>query len=217
MESQKSESSDTKTLTKEVLESYTKHVKTGAIFQVLTDPNKEGKLLLRAKNSQKVFTHLQLQQGIVNGTWTKVNEHEVRQFIEKENKHMEELNNKLVKRVILSQLLLELDDELKEDYSDDKYIHGLLERCDKAFERLIREAYKRMYDIDKTFLINLLKNVDGAVDKISKVEVQNFIPLNNLLEDFSKNPEKYIPKAVEMTILDGDVSEKEVEFEVVKP
>lgn len=215
MENRKSESSGTNVPIKDLLQMYIKHVPTGAIFQTLQDTKNEDKLFLRSKNSHKSFTHQQIQQGVVDGRWTTPNEHELRKHIREENDHMEKYTHRLVKRIIYTQLMMELDSELIEDHADDKNIRSLLERSEKHFERLVKENFNRLYNVDKEYLTNFMNGINNVVSNMAKIDVHQFLAVDKLLSDFIANPDEFTPETIELIKIDGDISNKNVVFEEV--
>ncbi len=187
----------------ELQQQYIKHVETGAIFHVLQDTKKERNVFLRSKNSYKGLDKIKLQQGIVDGKWSTPNEHELRKHIELENAYYQELTYRLLKRVMFTQLLLELDNELMKDYSDDKYMHGLLTRCEKQFERLVKEEYPKLYAINKEMMMNFLNCIDEVVGKMAKLQVHEFVIVNKLIDDFLADPEAHTPETIELDKIDA--------------
>ena len=174
----------------EMAKSYIKH-SNGSLFQVLTSKDNPGKVRLRTRNKYEEFSETSIKQGIVDGRWTYPNEHEVKKHIEAEEKYLTELTHRLVKRVLMTQLLMELDDDLKKDYADDKYMRSILDRSEKAFFRLTEGAYGKMYNIDKTMLQNFMKHIDTFTSKCAKVPLHEFYHLNDMMEKYLANPEAY--------------------------
>lgn len=216
MEKSKSVNSSTNTSIQEQLKHYIKHVETGAIFQMRSYEKDEKKLYLRAKNSYQVFTQQHIKQGIVNGVWREPNEHELRKHIEEENKYFEEYSYRLIKRVIYTQLLLELDSDLMQDHADDKDMRKLLERCETRFERLVKDHFARLYHTDKDYLTNFMNGIDNVVSKMAKVGVHEFLIIDRMMDDYLADPAKYTPDHIEMVKIDGHIVEKEVELQIAE-
>ena len=175
--------------------------KSGIIYQVILHDNKPGRVLLRNKNKYIETSLISIKQGIVNGTWIEINEHEQKAWVKQDDIYMQSLTRKLLKRVIISQLLLELDEDLMEDFKDDKRMNSVLSRSTKECERVCAEQYNKLYNIDKTFLQNFINQVDQFTSTCSTFEVHEFIFLNKMVEDYISNPEKFQPKKVEMTVI----------------
>lgn len=172
------------------LNEYVKHPN-GAIFHVLQHGKKNGKVLLHSKNSYKEFDYMTIKNGLVNGSWLPINQHELKKHLKSEELYRELLTKKLVKRILFSQLLMELDDSLKEDFEDDKYVRGILERSEKQFERLVMEQYDKFYKIDKQMVLNFLKHIETFANKAINLGVEDFYQVNEMLDLYLSNPEKY--------------------------
>lgn len=209
MEKLKSENSSTSVPLSELKKQYIKHVQTGAIFQTRKHDKDDKKLYLRCKNSFSVFTIQQITQGIVNGVWVEPNEHELRKHIAEENKYFEEYSYRLIKRVIYTQLLLEVDSDLIQDHSDDKDMRKLLERCETRFERLIKEHFTRLYHTDKDYLTNFMNGIDSVVTKMAKVGVHEFLIIDKMMDEYLADPAKHTPEVIEMVKIDGHIEEVE--------
>lgn len=185
----------------EQLKEYVKHPN-GAIFRVLAHPRKLGKVYLQSKNSYKEFDFLAIKNGLVIGDWLAINQHELKKHLKSEELYREQLTRKLIKRVLFTQLLMELDDSLKEDYENDNYVRGILERSEKLFSRLITEQYAKFYSIDKQMVLNFLKHIETFVDKAINLGVEDFYQVNEMLDLYLSNPEKYRSDVVMLEKID---------------
>lgn len=203
-ESKSENSSTNKVSAEELAKQYIKNTATGALYHVLQDKKSINNLHLRSKNRYESCNKLKLEQGIVDGKWITPNVHEIKKHIEEENAYFEALTYRLVKRIMFTQLLLELDDELVKDYSDDKYVSGLLKRCEKEFLRLVLETYPKMYSIDKQMLISFMNNIDSFVGKIAKLQVHEFVIANKMIDDYLADPNTHTPEIIQLDKIDAD-------------
>lgn len=185
----------------EQLREYVKHPN-GAIFRVLAHPRKVGKVYLQSKNNYKEFDYLAIKKGLVAGDWLPINQHELKKHLKSEELYREQLTRKLVKRVLFTQLQMELDDSLKEDYENDNYVRGILERSEKLFSRLVTEQYAKFYNIDKQMVLNFLKHIETFVDKAINLGVEDFYQVNEMLDLYLANPEKYRSDVVMLEKID---------------
>lgn len=181
----------------DILAQYIKH-KNGSIFHMLEHKTDPSAVWLRSKNNYTKKRRLEIKQGIVNGTWLLINEHEWKRWVKEDNSYIEKFTQKLVKRTILTQLLIELDDELIADHEDIPQFRKLLERSNKEAERIAVKNYDRLYAIDKTILQNLMNTIDGITDKMSGLDVADFIYLDKAVKEFIENPEKFREEEVEL-------------------
>lgn len=185
----------------EQLREYVKHPN-GAIFRILAHPRKLGKVYLQSKNSYKEFDFLAIKNGLVAGDWLAINQHELKKHLKSEELYREQLTRKLIKRVLFTQLLMELDDSLKEDYENDNYVRGILERYEKVFERLVTEQYAKFYSIDKQMVLNFLKHIETFVEKAINLGIEDFYQVNEMLDLYLSNPEKYHSDVVMLEKID---------------
>lgn len=182
----------------QILNGYIKH-KNGAIFQILEDGKSINHVFLRSKNRYTRKSKRELKQGVVDGRWFNINEHEWRKWVKQDNAYIELLTQKLLKRVIYAQLLIELDDELVNDFEDMPQFRKLLERTNKESERIAAKQYDRLYSVDKKILQNLMTEIDNFTSKVSKVDLQDLFFINKAFEEFFSDPKKYRSENVELT------------------
>lgn len=173
----------------DILAMYVKH-KNGAIFQIL-EHKQRAFVWLRAKNKYTKVLKRDIKQGIVDGNWLEINEHEWKQWVEKDNAYIEEFAQKLVKRIILTQLLIELDDELIDDCEDQPQFRKLLERTNKESERIAIKNYDRLYTVDKSVLKTLMTAIDEVTGKMAKCSTADFIHINNIVQAYLENREDF--------------------------
>ncbi|MBS3914830.1 MAG: hypothetical protein KG003_10035 [Bacteroidetes bacterium] len=181
----------------ELSKEYVKHPN-GAIFHVLAHPRKAGKVYLHAKNRYQEYDYAKLRTGLVKGDWHSINIHELKKHLNSEEKFNTKLAQLLVKRTILCQIMLELDDELKEYYADDNYLKGILQRSEKVFERIAKEEYTKLYNVNKEVLNTFFDSLNSFVGKASKLGVYDFVHADSMLELYLSNPEKYQADFVEI-------------------
>jgi hypothetical protein len=99
-------------------------------------------------------------------------------------------------------LLIELDDELIEDYENEKTFRNHLLKTNKEAERIASKNYDRLYNVDKTILQNFMREIDELTAGISSFELTDYLHLNRMVADYKINPEKYQEKSIEFTKID---------------
>ncbi len=174
----------------EVREFYIKN-NSGKIFHVHGHKNDNDLVFLRYKNKYIRKPLLEVKQGLVNGTYKHINEHELKRFKAEDETFVKDLSMKMFKRIVLCQLLMELDDELIPLNEDNKYVRGLLERSNKAIERLAAEQYNNLYDHDKDLLINIMNQVDLFTSNAAKMTFEDFPAFNQVFDMYRSNPEQF--------------------------
>lgn len=181
----------------DVLSQYIKTRK-GNIYQVLGNPKSPKTAILRSGRTQIKTTTLDIRQGLVDGRYQSINEHEWRKWVKEDNEYIDELTKKLLRRIILTQLLIELDDELIEDYQDDKYFRGLLERTNKASERIAVKQYNNLYKTNKQVLVNMMNYIDNLTKSCSKLDLEDYPYVVGLVDKYIANPNEYRKATVEL-------------------
>lgn len=179
----------------EILEGYVQN-KSGSIFQVLGDNNSKAYVHLRTGNKYYRKPLIEIRQGIADGTYKSINEHQWRKWVKEDNIKLERLSQRILKRTIYTQLLLELDDQLKEDHEGEKNFINHINKTQKVAERLANKMYDRIYEADKENLTNIEKQVDEITSTLSSASIYDLVHLNVLVKDYFKNPEKYQKKEV---------------------
>lgn len=183
---------------------------TGFIYEIIQDKKNKGTLFLRKGNAYQKFDRKVIAQRLVDGKYSRPNEHQLKQHIAKEQKYFQELTEKLVHRIVLGQALIECNDDLIEDYADDKYIKNTIEKSNKQLSRLVEDVYARMYNTEPKMLVYCLEELQKTAKIIGKTKPHHFVGINTLLDEFVKNPEKYIPEVVHIKSLGTEAPAQEV-------
>jgi hypothetical protein len=176
--------------------------KEGYIYHVLGHDSKPNEVMLRTGNSYIKKSFLSIKQGLADGKYSAINIHELNKWKKEDRIYLDMLNLKMFKRIVLSQLLMELDDELIEHYQDNKYFRSLLDRTNKETERLVSKQYNDLYNYDKEILHNLMNEVDNLTSKCAKVDIQDFPHLNIYLDKYLDDPKKHQSEKIQFTRID---------------
>lgn len=169
----------------------------GFIFQIL--PNKvPGKLFLRSKNNYHKDTVQGVRKKLDSG-WSHPTKPEVEEWLKKDDAYIEAFTRKLVKRIILAQVLIEQNDELIADNVDSKHLVNQLRKSNKELERIVGKHFDNIYGADKTITTNLSNSIDKVAKQLSELQVQHFIIVEDFLTDLKNNPEKFEKKSYELT------------------
>jgi len=178
------------------LNHYLKVASTGAIYQIIVKETDLNTMYLRSASSYIKKRKIDIKQGFVSGKYVRINEHELKQWSLKDNELMNKITQKLIKRIILCQLLLESDDDLKEFNKDSPRLSKLIDRSNRECERIACEQYDKLYDVDKDILLSLMNNIDEMTESLSKVGVADFFYVKQLVDQYLKNPSIIQDKAV---------------------
>ena len=181
-----------------VLEQYVKD-NNGEIFHVVKHNKYAYKCYLRSRNNYREVNLIWVKQQIVSGGWSAINEGEWKKWVKKDNEYINKLSHKLVKRVIMAQLLLEINDDLAEDHEDNKYLKNVLNKSNKECERIVKRNYEKLYSSDESLLQNVLNKIENLTKNLSQMNIEQFVDVDALVQSYIKNPEKYQSKTIEMT------------------
>ncbi|AGO48588.1 hypothetical protein Phi18:3_gp076 [Cellulophaga phage phi18:3] len=187
--------------TEELLDQHIKN-KNGVIFNVFLHETRNDICYLRRANKYTRKNIREIKQGIVDGTWIRINEHELKKFMEEDNDKMISLTRKMVKRTIITQLLLEGDDELKVDYEDDKYFKSTLEKSNRECERIASRQFDKVYDADNVTSQNLMNAVDRVTTKLASLDISDYPFFENLIDDYFANREEHLKRETFFTKVD---------------
>ena len=176
--------------TEEMLTQFVKH-KNGIIFQVLSHKTKNNICFLRRGNKYVQKNILEIKQGLVDGLWFRINEHELSRFLEEDNERLLSLTRKMVNRTIHAQALLVIDDELVEEYSDDNRMKSVLTRSSKEIERVANKMYDRLYKKDEMFSYNFFEILSRIGNKVGGIDIIDMPYLEKHIDSFIENIEEH--------------------------
>ena len=192
-----SEKKPTYDMMPEILKGYVKTDK-GTIYHVIKHKKNERLCYLRRRNTFIEYKISDVKQRLVTGGWSSINEHEWKKFVEKDNAYIEALSQRLIKRIIIAQLLLEVNDELIEDNEDNKYLKNKLEKSNKECERIVRKNYDTLYYTDENMVQNVLNKIESLTEKLSKMNIVEIMDVEDIVSRYLEDPEKYRSETIEM-------------------
>lgn len=174
---------------REILESYVRDHK-GQIHQMV--PHKvEGYIHLRRGNNYKGFVKKEVGQKVVDGSWRYPNEHELTKFIKQDNKIINHINQIILKRVILTNILLEVDDELIPHFEDDSRSRNLLQKSQAHLNRKNAQLFVRLFGENEEVLQNLMKAIDGFLNAMSGKKAEEIWRVADLILRAEEDNELY--------------------------
>jgi len=101
-----------------------------------------------------------------------------------------------LKSILLSQLLLEANEELK---STDRYKQELKNQGNKMIailEPVVRESFDVIYESDPMMTTNILNKVDSLIDRIAKLKnIEEVVILEAIVEKYENNKEWFMEYA----------------------
>ena len=101
-----------------------------------------------------------------------------------------DIQHKALKVIILSQLLLEAMDDIKQTtlYS------FKLKQSGNRFTTLLEKIAKQtdlIYNENPTLITNIYNQIDGLVESLSKLDVEGMVTVGKMSEDYLNNQEEW--------------------------
>ena len=97
----------------------------------------------------------------------------------------------VTKSLILSQLLLEVNDSLvgtkfyKQEFKRD------LNKCIGSLERFTEQYYKTMYDNDPEMVTNILNKIESLVDTLKTASIEDLIIIESIVDKYNNNKDQF--------------------------
>ena len=97
-----------------------------------------------------------------------------------------------LKVVVLSQLLLEANDELK---GSNAYKHNIklqINRTSDMLERVFKDDYSIIYTNNPEMCTNVLNKIDGLIDKIKTASIDELVMIDAVVDKYYENQDWFI-------------------------
>ena len=165
----------------------------GVVFEIVgcKDPKY---VFLRRGNRYVKKKGLEIHQLIVDGKWKHANEHQYRQFLVDDQLIIKIVSDLIVKRSILTQLLIELDDELKPHFEGDNQGLNHIQKSQDYLDRKNKKTYHTLHGQNEQLLFNIMNAIDGLTSTLSKKSVDDLLKINDLILRAEKDPSLYAEK-----------------------
>ena len=176
---------------REILESYVRDDK-GVIYQLV--PHKiDGYLHLRRGNNYRGVVKKEIQQNIVKGDWRFPNEHELSKFLKEDNQVLHEITQLILKRVLLTQLLIEVDDELIPHFEDDNRARNLIQKSQGHLDRKNKLIFAKIFSEDEQIAQSMMKAIDHFLTTVSKKKPDQLYRIADLILRAEEDNSLYDP------------------------
>ena len=97
-----------------------------------------------------------------------------------------------LKTVILSQLLLESNENLFFTKQYKQQIKNKINSLNKDLEEIVRTEFKIIYDTDSETTTNILRNIDEIVSKLKTSSIDELIFMNAVIDKYKENKEWFV-------------------------
>lgn len=94
-----------------------------------------------------------------------------------------------LKSVLLSQLLLEANDQLKMTKQYKLNVKNQINKLDVMLEDVVREEFNTVYDTDPQMVTNILNKIESLIDKIKGGSIDELVMLDAIVDKYQDNKE----------------------------
>jgi len=94
-----------------------------------------------------------------------------------------------LKSVLLSQLLLEANDQLKMTKQYKLNVKNQINKLDIMLEDVVREEFNTVYDTDPQMVTNILNKIESLIDKIKGSSIDELVMLDAIVDKYQDNKE----------------------------
>ena len=97
-----------------------------------------------------------------------------------------------LKSVMLSQLLLEANDELKGSNAFKQNVKLQVNKTSTILESVYKEGYNVVYHNNPEMCTNVLNKIDGLIHKIKTASIDELVMIDALVDNYFKNKDELI-------------------------
>ena len=94
-----------------------------------------------------------------------------------------------LKSVLLSQLLLEANDQLKMTKQYKLNVKNQINKLDAMLEDVVREEFNTVYDTDPQMVTNILNKIESLIDKIKGSSIDELVMIDAIVDKYQDNKE----------------------------
>ena len=92
-----------------------------------------------------------------------------------------------LKTVLLSQLLLEANDQLKLTKQYKLNVKNQINKLNTMLEDVVREEFNTVYDTDPQMVTNILNKIESLTDKIKGSSIDELVMLDAIVDKYKEN------------------------------
>jgi len=100
-----------------------------------------------------------------------------------------------LKSILLSQLLLEANEELVATNRYKQNLKQQLNRVNNILEPIVREEFDNVYKTDPEMATNILNKIESIIDKISSYQIEELVMLEAVVDKYENNKEWFLKYA----------------------
>ena len=100
-----------------------------------------------------------------------------------------------LKTVLLSQLLLEANEEIVATNRYKQSLKKQKNRTNSIVEPIVREEFDNVYKTDPEMATNILNKVESIIDKIASYQIEELVILESIVDKYENNKEWFLKYA----------------------
>lgn len=103
------------------------------------------------------------------------------------------MNNHLsyLKVVLLSELLLEANEDLKNSPQYKLSLKQQVSRTNMMLDRLVRSEYDKIYGVDPQMSTNVLNKIDSLLSLIKSASIEDLIVIESIVKRYNTDKQKF--------------------------
>ena len=94
-----------------------------------------------------------------------------------------------VKSILLGQLLLEANDQLKGTNRYKQSIKQQVNKVNEMLEPIAKAEYDKLYSVDPEMVTNILNKIEALVDKIKSSSIDDLVLIDAVIDKYKENKE----------------------------
>lgn len=94
-----------------------------------------------------------------------------------------------VKSILLGQLLLEANDQLKGTNRYKQNVKNQLNKLNQLLEPIEKEEFDKIYDADPEMVTNILNKIESLIDKIKSSSIEDLVIIDAIIDKYMENKE----------------------------
>ena len=96
-----------------------------------------------------------------------------------------------LKVLLLSELLLEANDSLKNSPQYRLNVKQQLSRTNVMLENIVKSEYDKVYGLDPEMATNVLNKIDSLLNLIKNASIQDLIVMESVIKRYNSDKEKF--------------------------
>ena len=114
-------------------------------------------------------------------------------YIDQEEEQVDPISDKhlnYLKCVLISQLLLEANDDLKGSKAFKQNVKYQVGKTNQILEQVYQEGFNTVYHKNPEMCINVLNKIDGLIHKIKTATIDELVMIDALVDQYFNNKEE---------------------------